>query len=87
MTGFGSDSGQYGLGTGEDAAVEALITEGRGDGETALRKVRDLNDMEAVATILGIVSRARGGQAALDWMRSADIQPQTLTAIAVITLG
>ena len=76
-----------GLGTGEDAAVEALIVEGRGDGEAAVRRVRDLRDMESIATMLGILTRERGGDVALNWMRSADIQPQSLTAIAVITLS
>jgi len=75
------------LGAGQDAAVEALIVEGRGDMEAALRKVRDLRDMESIATTLGILARKSGGDAALDWMRSADIDPHTLTAIAVITLG
>lgn len=75
------------LGAGEGAAVEALIVEGRGDAEAALRKVRDLRDMESIATMLGILSRKSGGDAALDWMRSADIDLHALTAIAVITLG
>ena len=75
------------LGAGEGAAVEALIVEGRGDAEAALRKVRDLRDMESIATMLGILSRKSGPDAALDWMRSTKIDPRALTAIAVITLG
>lgn len=75
------------LGAGEGAAVQALIVEGRGDAEAALRNVRDLRDMESIATTLGILSRKSGSDAALDWMRSARIDPHTLTAIVVITLG
>lgn len=75
------------LDAGEGAAVEALIAEGRGDVKAALRKVRDLRDMESIATVLGILARERGGDAALDWMRSANIDPHALTAIVVITLG
>ena len=43
--------------------------------------------MESIATTLGILARKSGGDAALEWMRSADIDPHSLTAIAVITLG
>jgi hypothetical protein len=71
----------------EGVAVEALIAEGRGEVGTALRKVRDLRDPESIATSLGILARERGGDAALDWMKSAGIRSQALTAISLITLS
>ena len=76
------------LGTGEEAApVEALILAGRGDVEAGLRKVRDLRDMDSVVIMVTILTRERSGNAALEWLRSADIKPSALTAIGIISLS
>ena len=53
--------------------VDAPIKAAEGDVDGALRMLRDEDDAEARSAVLGLIVRARGEEAALDWC--ADIRP------------
>lgn len=52
--------------------IDALILEAEGDGDGALRMLRDVDDPDARAVFFSILSKVNGPSAALDWFDGHD---------------
>lgn len=64
--------------------AEALIEEVRGNVEAAVRMLRDERDPESIATVLGILLRQQGVDAAFAWLSASGIHLEHLDAGGLI---
>jgi len=69
-----------------ELAARARITEARGDGEGAIRVLRDEKDADCRSVLLDIIAKHKGDAAALDWLRDQSLSPIDLTPHGVMTL-
>ena len=74
-------------GTESEEPALALVTEAQGDAESAIRILRDRRDSESVATLIGVIARAKGDDAALNWIASERIDIGDLTMSGYISLS
>jgi hypothetical protein len=69
-----------------ELAARARIMEARGDGEGAIRALRDEKDADCRSILLDIIAKNKGDAAALDWFRDQPFSPADLTPNGVMAL-
>jgi hypothetical protein len=74
-------------GADSDVLAHARIMEKRGDIDGALALLRDANDADSRSTVLNILFRHRGGDAALKWFSDEGLAVRDLTTNGVQTLS
>lgn len=74
--------------TGTDTALpaQARLAEARGDSDTAIQILRDAADPDSRATLLSIIAKARGHDAALAWLNDQQLNVNDLTANGIVTV-
>ena len=73
-------------GSEAELAARARVTEARGDGEGAIRALRDEKDADCRSVLLSIIAKHKGETAALDWFRDQSLSPGNLTPNGVLAL-
>ena len=73
-------------GSDTDLPARARLAEARDAIDTAIRILRDAVDADSRATLLSIVARARGNDAALAWLDDQKINVHDLTTNGIYTL-
>lgn len=71
-------------GESSDVCARARIAEAKGDEQEAIRLLRDETDADARSTLLGIIGRKNGADAALQWMKDTGLKISELTANGLV---
>jgi len=67
--------------------ILALLTETRGDPDAAIQILRDRRDVESVSTMIGVLARSKGDEAALNWIVTERIDVHDLTVVGYVALS